>query len=65
MRFAMRAYPGVGTAIPLELAKHKILRERLLAEIPEIDEETLANTLEGITDLRETLAEVIRSARDG
>ena len=46
----------------LELNRHTYLRSRLLAEIPDIDEETLADTLEGITDLREMLAEVIRSA---
>ena len=38
------------------------LRARLLAEIPDLDAETLADTLEGITDLREMLAELIRSA---
>jgi hypothetical protein len=56
----MRSYSGA--AIPLELSKHKMLRERLLAEIPDLDAETLADTLEGITDLREMLAELIRSA---
>src|SRR4051794_39180336 len=38
------------------------LRQQLLADIPELDAETLADTLEGITDLHEMLAEVIRSA---
>ena len=45
-----------------ELSKFRLLRDRLLAEIPDLDTETLADTLEGITDLREMLAEVIRSA---
>ena len=45
-----------------ELSRHKIFRDRLLAEIPDLDAETLADTLEGITDLREMLAELIRSA---
>ena len=45
-----------------ELLRHKIFRDRFLAEIPDLDAETLADTLEGITDLREMLAELIRSA---
>ena len=52
-------------AVPLllaEKARHNALRERLTLAIPDLDAETLADTLEGITDLREMLAEVIRSA---
>ena len=51
-----------GLAFSAELASHNLIRDRLLAEIPDIDSETLADTLEGLTDLREMLAEVIRSA---
>ncbi len=47
-----------------ETGRHTALRARLLSEIPDIDEETLSDTLEGITALREMLAEVIRSALD-
>ena len=47
-----------------ELRNYLALRERILAELPNIDQETLADNLEGITDLREMLAEVIRSALD-
>jgi hypothetical protein len=50
--------------IPAELAKHKACRDRLLADIPNLDEQTLADTLEGLTNLREMLAELIRSALD-
>lgn len=45
-----------------ELSKFRLLRDRLLTEIPDIDSETLADTLEGITDLREMVAQLIRSA---
>ena len=45
-----------------ELSRFRIFRDRLLAEIPDLDSQTLADTLEGITDLKEMLAEVIRSA---
>ena len=38
------------------------LRQRLLAEFPSLDEETIRDTLEGITDLHEMIAAVIRSA---
>ena len=45
-----------------ELINFQAVRRHLLAEIPDIDPETLADTLEGITDLKEMLAELIRSA---
>ena len=48
----------------VELNNYSYLRTRLLAEIPDLDAETLSDTLEGITDLREMLAEIIRSALD-
>ena len=47
-----------------ELTRFQAVRRHLLAEVPDLDFETLADTLEGITDLRETLAEIIRSALD-
>jgi hypothetical protein len=50
------------TPLKLETLKHQVLKQRLLSEWPECDEETLADTLEGITDLREMIAAVIRSA---
>jgi Siphovirus Gp157 len=47
------------------LAEHAYLREHLLAEYREtIDEETLRDTLEGISSLPEVLAEVVRSYLD-
>ena len=44
------------------MSKISVLKERLLAELPKLDEETLRDTLEGITDLHEMIAAVIRSA---
>src|SRR5215470_15124252 len=48
--------------VKLETARYRTLRNRLLELFPEIDDETLGDTLEGITDLREMLAELVRSA---
>jgi hypothetical protein len=45
-----------------ELFRYQSAKERLLADYPEIDCETLTDTLEGITDLHEMIAAVIRSA---
>jgi Gp157 protein len=39
-----------------------LVRERLLQQYPETDDETIRDTLEGITDLHEMIAAVIRSA---
>jgi Siphovirus Gp157 len=54
----------MGGQIPVrtELAKYQILKEWLVADFPSADEETLRDTLEGITDLHEMIAAVIRSA---
>ena len=45
-----------------ELLRYRALRERLLVEFPVLDNETIRDTLEGITDLHEMIAAVIRSA---
>ncbi len=47
-----------------ELTHHQFLRERLAADFPDADEECLRDTLEGLTNLTDILAEVLRSALD-
>ena len=44
-----------------EVANHQYLRQQLEAQFPNADEETLLDTLEGLTNLNEMVAEVIRS----
>ena len=51
----------MNTPLMLELQLHEYLREQLIDECSDIDEETLYDTLEGMTNLHEKLAAVIRS----
>ena len=52
--------------MPIKAAVQRFtqLRERLKQDYPDIDDETLGDTLEGISDLPEQLQAVIRSALD-
>ncbi len=47
-----------------ELAHHQYLRVQLVERFPDVDEETLADTVEGLTDLHEMLAAVLRSQQE-
>src|SRR5262249_35769165 len=45
-----------------EVRRYQLLRERIIQGFPGTDDETIRDTLEGITDLHEMIAAVIRSA---
>src|SRR5437867_1012868 len=48
--------------VKIESLKYQELKRRLHADFSGLDDETIADTLEGITDLNEMIAAVIRSA---
>ena len=49
-------------AVSCEASRYNLLKERFLALYPEADEETLLDTLGGITNLHEMIAALVRSA---
>ncbi len=61
---AMRTHPSPELTVSSQLRLYDDCRRDLLAEFPDLDDETLQDTLEGITDLKQMLAEVVRSALD-
>ena len=53
------AYPEL---LRSEVTHYQILADQLKAQYGEIDDETLADTLEGISDLPDLIKEVVRSS---
>jgi hypothetical protein len=48
----------------VEIQGYQNLKDQLINQWPDLDDETLADTLEGITSLHEMIAEIVRSALD-
>ena len=50
------------TQLTYSLSVYQTIRDRIIALEADIDEVTLADTLEGLTDIHEVLAAIVRSA---
>ena len=50
--------------LAFELHHHEYLRQKIIEDFPDIDEETLIDTLDGLTNLHEKLAAIVRSQQE-
>ncbi len=54
----------MNTPLHVELLRHQLIRDRLLTAYPDLDQETLLDTLEGASDLKEMLGAITRAYLD-
>jgi len=55
---------AMSTPLHIELLRHQLIRDRLLAAYPDLDQETLLDTLEGASGLKEMLSAITRAYLD-